>query len=99
MRSACTAASGLNSGLHMSDDINIARRGFLASGLLAASAWRHALASAGLGLAGAPGSPLLELAYGQVQFDAGPVDRQARENHRLLLGLDEDALLRPFRER
>ena len=83
----------------MSDDINLARRGFLASGLLAASAWRHVSASAGSGLAGAATTPLLELAYGQVKFAAGPVDRQARENHRLLLGLDEDALLRPFRVR
>jgi hypothetical protein len=34
-----------------------------------------------------------------VQFGAGPLDDQARENHRLVLGLDEDALLRPFRVR
>ncbi len=29
----------------------------------------------------------------------GRSQRQARENHRLVLGLDEDALLRPFRVR
>jgi DUF1680 family protein len=85
--------------MQMSDDINLARRGLLGSGLLAASAWRHVLALAGSGLAGSITTPLLELAYGQVKFDAGPVARQARENHRLLLGLDEDALLRPFRVR
>ena len=80
----------------MSDDIDLARRGFLASSLLAATAGRHVWASAGQGAA-ADATPLLELAYGQVKFDAGPVDQQARENHRLLLALDEDTLLRPFR--
>ena len=44
-------------------------------------------------------APLDELRYAQVQFAPGPVDRQARENHRLVLNLDEDALLRPFRQR
>jgi hypothetical protein len=83
----------------MSEDIDLARRGLLASGLLAASAWRHVLALAGADLAGSATTPLLEFAYGQVKFDAGPVERQARENHHLLLGLDEDALLRPFRVR
>ena len=83
----------------MSDDINRSRRGFLVSGMLAASAWRHVSASADPGAAGPTTAPLLELAYGQVMFAAGPVDRQARENHGLLMGLDEDALLRPFRVR
>jgi DUF1680 family protein len=44
--------------------------------------------------------PLLrELRYGQVQLCAGPLQSQASANHRLLLGLDEDSLLRPFRIR
>jgi hypothetical protein len=43
--------------------------------------------------------PLDELRYSQTQFEPGPVDRQARENHQLLLDLDEDSLLRPFRQR
>jgi uncharacterized protein len=46
-----------------------------------------------------PQAPLAELGYAQVKFDAGPVERQIRENHQLVLGLDEDALLRPFRQR
>ncbi len=33
------------------------------------------------------------------RFGDGPLERQARQNHRLVLGLDEDALLRPFRVR
>jgi len=44
-------------------------------------------------------TPLAELRHAQVRFDPGPVERQARENHQLLLHLDEDSLLRPFRQR
>jgi len=44
-------------------------------------------------------APLIELGYSQVQFEPGPAERQARENRQLLLDLDEDALLRPFRQR
>ncbi len=40
-----------------------------------------------------------QLHHGQVQWSTGPLDRQARENHRLLVSLDEDSLLRPFRVR
>jgi hypothetical protein len=40
-----------------------------------------------------------QLHYGQVQWMPGPLQRQAHENHRLLLSLDEDAMLRPFRVR
>jgi DUF1680 family protein len=83
----------------MSDNINLGRRSFLAFGLLAAGGWRHAAASASQGVADAIAAPLSELEFGQVQFSAGPLYNQARENHRLVLGLDEDALLRPFRVR
>jgi DUF1680 family protein len=83
----------------MSDHMNRGRRSILAFGVLAAGGWRHVAAAAGRGVAGAAATPLAELRFGQVQFSAGPLDRQARENHRLVLGLDEDALLRPFRER
>jgi DUF1680 family protein len=83
----------------MSDNINLGRRSFLAFGLLAAGGWRHAAASASQGVADAIAAPLSELEFGQVQFSVGPLYNQARENHRLVLGLDEDALLRPFRVR
>ena len=43
--------------------------------------------------------PLAELGYAQVQFADGPLQRQAEQNHRFLLALDEDALLYPFRKR
>jgi hypothetical protein len=81
----------------MSDHINYGRRIFLASGLLAAAGWRCAAKAASQGAAAA--APLAVLEYGQVQFSEGPLARQARENHRLVLSLDEDALLRPFRVR
>jgi uncharacterized protein len=44
-------------------------------------------------------APLDELHYAQVTFEPGPVERQIRENRQLVLNLDEDALLRPFRQR
>ncbi|MGO9994499.1 MAG: beta-L-arabinofuranosidase domain-containing protein [Steroidobacteraceae bacterium] len=50
-----------------------------------------------MGIAAA--EPLRQLGYGQVQLAAGPVQRQARENHLLVLALDENALLRPYRIR
>jgi hypothetical protein len=82
----------------MSNNINLGRRGFLALGMFAAVGWREMGAAAEYA-ADAPAAPLSELGYGQVQLGAGPLEKQARENHRLVLGLDEDALLRPFRLR
>jgi uncharacterized protein len=46
-----------------------------------------------------PQAPLAELRYAQVKFEPGPVYAQARENHQLVMSLDEDSLLRPFRQR
>jgi DUF1680 family protein len=82
----------------MPDILNRGRRDLLAFGALAAVGWRQA-ALAASHAAAAPAPRLAELAYGQVRFDAGPLQRQAQENHRLVLGLDEDSLLRPFRVR
>ena len=82
----------------MSDTINRGRRDLLAFGVFAAAGWRQA-AFAANAAADAATAPLSELAYGQVRFSSGPLEQQARENHRLVLGLDEDALLRPFRVR
>jgi uncharacterized protein len=83
----------------MADHINRGRRDLLAIGLLAVGGWRCAASRAGQGVADKTAAPLAELKYGQVQLGAGPLARQARENHRLVLSLDEDALLRPFRVR
>ena len=38
-------------------------------------------------------------AHSQVQFLDGPFRTQFEQNHKLFLGLDEDALLKPFRQR
>jgi DUF1680 family protein len=47
-----------------------------------------------------PTDPVLgQLGHAQVQCAPGPMQRQMRENHDLLLSLDEDAMLRPFRLR
>lgn len=83
----------------MTDKINHGRRGFLAIGALAACGWRPVASAEKQRGSSAAVAPLLELDYGQVQFSTGPLDRQARENHRFVLSLDEDALLRPFRVR
>ncbi len=83
----------------MADQINRGRRDLLAFGLLAACGWRYAPGRAAQAGADATAGPLAELKFGQVQFGAGPLARQACENHRLVLSLDEDALLRPFRVR
>ena len=83
----------------MSDYINEGRRSFIAAGLLAVGGWRHAARAAAETAPDAASAPLSELQYGQVRLGAGPLARQARENHLLLLGLDEDSLLRPFRVR
>ena len=47
----------------------------------------------------APPSVLREMDYGQVQLGDGPVKRQLQQNQQLLLDVDEDSLLRPFRVR
>jgi DUF1680 family protein len=46
-----------------------------------------------------PEQVLEQLHYGQVQLASGPLQQQARENHRLVVSLDEDAMLHPFRVR
>lgn len=82
----------------MREDFDPARRTILKYGALTAagfSLFRRSNAST----AAVTSAPLNELRYAQVQFAAGPMQRQASENHSLVLNLDEDALLRPFRLR
>ena len=55
-----------------------------------------AAACAGFGSAG---RVLEQLDYGQVQIDPGPLQQQFTQNHELLLNMDEDSMLRPFRVR
>jgi hypothetical protein len=46
-----------------------------------------------------PVAPLSQLGYHQTTFADGPLRTQVQENHRLLLGLNDDSLLLPFRIR
>lgn len=87
-------------GAVMTHEFNPARRAVLQSTALAAVGFTL-LRGSGPAHAAATTSatPLQELGYAQVQLGPRPLDRLARENHRLLLGLDENALLRPFRLR
>lgn len=43
--------------------------------------------------------PLTQLAYAQVQLLDGPFKTQFDHNHQIFLNLDDDALLKPFRQR
>jgi hypothetical protein len=90
--------TGYLRGLTVPERINRGRRRFIALGALAAAGW-HQIAAADKDDPETSEVPLAELDYGQVKFHAGPLQRQAGENHRLVLGLDENALLRPFRVR
>ncbi len=47
----------------------------------------------------AQAAPLSEFSYAQVQLAPGRLQQQFEENHQLLLGMNEDSLLRPFRVR
>lgn len=78
----------------------VTRRSFLQAGA-AASAYL----SSGqiLGAASVPsrafehGEPLSEFQYGQVRFPSGLHQAQLEQAHSILVGLNEDSLLRPFR--
>src|SRR5271154_2922885 len=83
----------------MSEHTNHTRRGLLGLGALAAVGWREFAFAASPAAGDTNTAALRELDYGQVQFGEGPLERQARENHQLVLNLDEDSLLRPFRLR
>jgi uncharacterized protein len=83
----------------MPNGISATRRELLKWGALAACGLHLSASRASPALPASATVPLTQLGYRQVRLDAGPLQRQARENHRLLLALDENALLRPFRLR
>src|SRR5208337_605341 len=45
------------------------------------------------------GSPLNQFGYGEVELLEGPMRQQFDTNHAFYLALDEDSLLKPFRQR
>jgi DUF1680 family protein len=85
----------------MVDNVNRTRR-TLVGGLVAVAAWRprsSAASSPGFDSASVPSTPLAELDYGQVQMGEGLLATRASQNRDLVLGLDEDSLLLPYRLR
>jgi DUF1680 family protein len=76
-----------------------ARREMLKAGALLVCGGAIGTADVRRALGVEPQAPLAELRYAQVKFDPGPVYVQARENHQLVMSLNEDSLLRPFRQR
>lgn len=77
------------------------RRAFLRSGaaLAAGSAvLRNASALAATASMAASTAPLTQFEYQQVQLLDGPMLDQFRHNHELFLNLNEDSLLKPFRQ-
>ena len=82
----------------MTNEFNPARRAILKYSALSAAGFTL-LRGARAGVPPMSALPLAQLGYAQVQLAPGPLERQVRENHRLVLGLDEDSLLRPFRLR
>lgn len=79
------------------------RRNFLKAGTAVAAASLSriptAYAKAGLDDRAATPKPLEQFEYGEVELLEGPMRQQFEANHALFLGLDEDMLLKPFRER
>jgi uncharacterized protein len=76
------------------------RRSFLkaGAGVAAASLARPGSAFAAVG-AVATAPPLSQFAYGAVELLEGPLRQQFQTNHAFYLALDEDSLLKPFRQR
>jgi hypothetical protein len=72
----------------------VSRRGFLQAGAGVLAATRLA----GRAFAQAIPRPLEEVAYSQVRVTSEPHVRQRANTHSVLMGLNEDSLLKPFRE-
>ncbi len=72
----------------------VSRRGFLQSGVGALAASRLG----GRAFGQAIPRPLEEVAYSQVTVTSEPHVRQLANTHSVLMGLNEDSLLKPFRE-
>jgi DUF1680 family protein len=80
----------------MAEAIDRARRELLQLGALCAALPLTARAACP---PGGGTEPLTQLGYHQLRLARGPLLSQAQQNHALLLNMDEDALLRPFRIR
>ncbi|MGA7339395.1 MAG: beta-L-arabinofuranosidase domain-containing protein [Terracidiphilus sp.] len=77
---------------------SISRRRFLHTGSLATAAFAG-FGSRGALCAGPPSNaPLTEFGYGDVSISSDPHESQLRNTHEVLMALDEDSLLKPFRQ-
>ncbi len=78
----------------------ISRREFAKSSVAAAGAWASRQLWLPLAWAGetAPNPPLNEFAYGDVSVAGDLHKRQLQETHDVLMNLNEDSLLKPFRQ-
>jgi DUF1680 family protein len=75
------------------------RRAFLKGGVALAATW---FSKPHMGWAAKPDAnavPLKQFGYGEVELLAGPLREQFDRNHAFYRGLDEDGLLKPFRQR
>ena len=77
--------------------VSISRREFLQSAALATGA--SLTPRTRLALLSGPQSPAVldEFGYGEVSLNSSVHEQQLRQTHEVLMGLDEDALLKPFR--
>jgi len=77
------------------------RRSFLkaSAALTVASVATPRLASAAIGSEPAVNPLLSQFGYGDVELLEGPLRQQFDANHKFFLGLNEDMLLKPFRQR
>lgn len=81
----------------MAGSVDHDRRSLL-TGLLAAAAWRPLRAMSHSSTSTLT-TPLIELSHDQVRIGASVFERQIRENRSLVMGLNEDSLLMPYRVR
>ncbi len=87
----------------MSPSLSFSRRKFLQSATLASAAslvgvtHRSSLTSDLFSSDSLPSGVLEEFSYGDVSLDSPPHEQQLRQTHEVLMGLSDDALLKPFR--
>jgi DUF1680 family protein len=77
----------------------VSRRRFLQSVSMAAAGMALPGRCLSKELAAGPAlRPLAQFEYGDVELTSGPHEKQLEETHRVLMGLSDDSLLRPFRQ-
>jgi len=75
------------------------RRAFLKLGVATAVASATRFSGAEAAGSGTGAAPLDQFGYNEIELLDGPMRQQFEANHSLFLGLDDDRLLKPFRQR